>query len=404
VKHRTRTLLTALVMLVFASLAIAASSSAATFNGEVEGTAVAGSITEHTSLQLREENLGCEFGEGVSSATLAGTSSSTLSAPAWNPGCHNAFHSINFSRSGCQFRLDAGLHESMQGTMDIVGCTGGSMSAYTEGICHIVIPNQEGLGPIEYVNEGTGSSRSFSLKLAITNLSFTRTGGAACQGPLGTFHNGGYVGVMQFKGSKAGVQKGLWIETEPSVAFGVEEVPASLHGELEAGSRAGMVLPAAGATLSCTEEALTGTMSEKVVENFTVVPAFNGCKLQGVSNPTVSMGGCAFTYHFNRTLDIGGGSCYSNPIRLEAKGVLCVVTIGPQAGLSGLTYKQLGSGSVRYLMITGRATGLTYTSNGVGCESGTFSNGIVGLSGTRANEEVLEATNSLGSEQGLWLY
>ena len=385
----------ALAVTLFAGVSAA---SAAVFKGEAENTSISGEETGTTGLSLEGEGFTCP-GNISFGTTLPGVQGSTLTTSAWAPGCVFLGESAKWNvPSGCQYRFRAGFHESMQGTMDIVGCS--APMSYSRFACHVEIPNQEGLGPVTYVNEGTGSSRRFRLVVQIKNLTFTRTGGGACFGPPGTFHNGEYHGEWTAKGSIGKTQTGVWLESEPATDFAVEEAPATLSGELEAGSRTGFVFPGGAAQAECTKEGLAGTVGATKVKTLTVTPSYSSCKLNGASGATVESGGCSFTYHIDRTVDIGGATCASKPITIK-HATSCTITIGPQTGLSGLKFEQWGAD----LLITGRASGLSYTETGAWClAQGSFSDGYIGLAAEGTNLEYLGATNSLGVAQRLWLY
>ena len=149
--------------------------------------------------------------------------------------------------------------------------------------------------------------------------------------------------------------------------------------------------------LRCVNHALNGTSSSISVSSITLTPSYSVCTMgeQEIPDSSVRMGGCSYVYYANGKFDIAGATCASSPITIERPG--CVLTIGPQSGLSGnLAYANEGSGKLRKVSISGAAEGFTYTFTGVGCPAqGTFTGGTIRGTST------LSATNSGGQAQGI---
>jgi hypothetical protein len=72
----------------------------------------------------------------------------------------------------------------------------------------------------------------------------------------------------------------------------------------------------------------------------------------------------------------------------------CTATIGPQSGLSGVSYANEGSGKTRSVTTGGEAGGLKYTLKGCP-ENGSFSNGVY------RGIDTFTATNAGGQQQGI---
>jgi hypothetical protein len=74
----------------------------------------------------------------------------------------------------------------------------------------------------------------------------------------------------------------------------------------------------------------------------------------------------------------------------------CVITIGPQSGLSGVSYVNKGWGKLRSISLSGTVDGVTFTAAGPQCgKQGTLSDGKIKPKAT------LTATSSGGAPQGI---
>jgi hypothetical protein len=175
--------------------------------------------------------------------------------------------------------------------------------------------------------------------------------------------------------------------------FRTESFPAEVTGAYPKESPAEEELitfhPKAG-IIPCAGANLHGPMSSVEVPSLTTTVELSKCVL------SVSMGGCDFVLHGNGKMDIAGSECATRPIEFNS---LCKIRIGPQEGLSTVSYALTGSGASRDVTATFKVTGIQYvqlvatTCGG----AGSFSDGE--LTGTIT----LKADTSGGKQQGFWL-
>ena len=402
--------LATVVAMALVALVGAASASAKVFKSETVSTSLSAKNVKSTSLQLDGETWTCNVERISFSTSLPTGSASELIAHTWNPGCVFLGQESTWDYKFCNYTINAPTGESMQGTIDMTGCEALVYDRQGGLSCHVEIPSQT-LGPVEFVNEGSGTTKTIKLVLAIKEITYTRTG-AGCFGPVGTFSNGKYSGEWSISGTGAGQQVSVWVDKEspPPTHFSVESKPAFFSGQLATSSPAGFYLYPVTA-ISCKKYTLNGETESAAPETLFLTPSYGECKFTSGSSGQVvstSMGSCSYAYHVSGKLDIiGGAACESNPITIKGElwGQSCTITIGPQTGLSGLNYAAGGSGSTRYITSNGKAEGLTFTVSGKQWELcpqyGTFNNsGFVGLSSYTMK---LTATTLFKQPQGLWL-
>lgn len=402
------------MVLALALLALvgAASASAALFKSETEGATMKGShIGAKTSLSLNGETWQCGYETEFKADPISGGSSSELTVDAWSPGCQYIGLQATWQGENkpgeednpCKYRLHAGTNQSMTGWMDIEGCELGAL-VFQNAFCKVEIPEQEFLGPVQYTNEGSGSSRTFKMAIKSRNVTFTRTGG--CFGPAGTFHGGEYSGEWNVSGPK-----GVWVEpTAPAgTGFATQVAPAKVTGNRTAAAT-GFSLNPIG-LFTCKKHTLTGETASTLSGSLVLSPSYGECQFSGypLSDNSFSMGGCSYEFNPVGGVSIVGATCASNPITIDlspesGSPLTCKITIGPQSGLSGLKYAEEGWGPSRVLARTGNATGLTFNAAGTEClgYTGTFNTGVFGIK-SGSNPVQLSAADLFGNAQGLWM-
>jgi hypothetical protein len=175
---------------------------------------------------------------------------------------------------------------------------------------------------------------------------------------------------------------------------------ATITGAYPAGERAekigeeAFLFDANGAETLCARTSLHGSMAAKTAESLTIVEKPFEC----APFATVRTGECDFVLHASGGFDIGGGAaCAAKPIEIEWGTGACLIKIGPQSGLSGISYANGGSGTSRDVTATFNVTGIHFTRIGAIC----------GGSGTYVNGELtqiltLKADVFGGGQQGLW--
>jgi hypothetical protein len=148
-------------------------------------------------------------------------------------------------------------------------------------------------------------------------------------------------------------------------------------------------------TLKCGNISYSGTASSATFEVMTVVVSFQECTAFGFINTPVDSNFCEYRFWASSNFfDIR--TCVP-PITITAFN--CWVTVDAQNWLEGLTFKNGGAGSGRYIEIATNVTGIKYTQHSKsfpGCTNGTFTDGkYTGLT-------TLTSINTSAEPKGLW--
>jgi hypothetical protein len=395
---KTKTLGIAIAMaLALTAIAGAASASASVFlnpgAGAAEGrtwTGVRAGVNHN--LTLPGESIGCS--DVSFSGAMTGPSGKEILVAPQLSKCVWGGLPVSFAMNGCKYRLrpGTGTGSSSTGWLDIVGCA--SPMSFEAGGCVVQIGSQHGVGTIQYNSTEVEKNKTVNMIANLSGLEFTRKG--ACFGAPGTYTTGTYTGEWLVKGfNSKGEQKPIAVEGTggTSSGFVVEEAPAIFGGE-RSGTNKAFLDTGSNGTVTCSTRSFAGSSAAVSFEIMTLTPTYSGCKLAG-QTASVSTGGCSYEFHRNGGFAIVGGGCAASPISFTAGG--CTVTIGPQSGLSGVTYTNEGAGKLSSLITGGEAKGLTVTAAGFGCSvPGTSSIGVY-----KAVDR-FTAANSSGKQQALW--
>jgi hypothetical protein len=385
----------ALALTAFAGAGVA---SANNFKTTIAPVGWTGSLTGKNHVLTVGEAFTCS-GVGFSGENKIKSSSELTVAPELSGCIHNGQGPASFAMHGCKFRFHPGAGPSLVGTVDIVGCE--TPMSNTAVPCITEIGNQSGLGTVTYKNVATSPSTVTAIA-KLSSITYTRSSG--CTGGNGTFNDGTYVGEWTLKGfsNPGGVPTAVEVESTsaaPFIRFGAEEAPVTISGT-GSGNKA---INGGGNGVNCSVYSLSGTSASTTTEALTLTPSFKGCTVGGEAVPDgfVTAGGCSYVFHVGGSLDIAGATCASNPISATRAG--CVLTIGPQSGLSGFTgikYTNEGSGKLRKISLTGSGyiEGVAFTTVGPKCGTAGTYNGIGSL---RVTTPALTATNSKGAAQGI---
>jgi hypothetical protein len=129
--------------------------------------------------------------------------------------------------------------------------------------------------------------------------------------------------------------------------------------------------------VKCTGLAIAKKTINNEAASVAVHPEYSGCKAFGVA-ATVNTTGCNYVF----PIEVGGAtptevSCSgTNKITVTPTGIACVVTVGNQSGINGISLANV-AGSPSDIKQTISATNITYTETGAGCHlgGGTHANG-----------------------------
>jgi hypothetical protein len=367
-----------------------ASASAALFHSASEettwtGTGASGGV-KHT-IALSIDAIKCEETSFIGTSYTADTQEITVTPQLNKCGLVPTLPKVNWAMNGCQFRFHAGEGGDEEGvwsmggtTMDIVNCV--KPMTFTSPGCTLEIGNQSNVKSVSW----SGTS-VLSASTPLSGITYTRKSSGGCNSSLnGTFSDGSYEGSWTVKGSTGGTPTSLSVV--PS-NFNASAGPAIVTGKRASGIKAVFWTPITGVA-SCGSHTLTGEFG---LSSQALTAAYSECLAGGLPLP-FSMGGCSYVMHISGKLDIVGETCASKPITISYPS-WCTLTIGPQNGLTGLTYSVKGSGSSRSVTQAGEAVGLKYTITG--CEyAGTYTNGTY-----RASDSFTAATKA-GGALGFW--
>lgn len=192
---------------LFASLAMGVSVSAASgaqFNSETSNTTFAAGQASKHKMSFNFMSLICTdvtfmgFQEGKTSASLS-------LAPTYG-GCEfEEMFEMTVKTNGCDYVFHA--DSTTQGTMDIATC---GATKYIQlgslATCRVRIPEQSGLGPIQYQQSGN----KVLTTLAISGLKYEESG-LFCAGS-GSYANGSYSGSSLVTGYSSGMEVKFWVE------------------------------------------------------------------------------------------------------------------------------------------------------------------------------------------------
>jgi hypothetical protein len=156
-------------------------------------------------------------------------------------------------------------------------------------------------------------------------------------------------------------------------------------------------------TVKCSSATYTGTYSASTVTSQIVTPAYSGCVAFGFVNTPIDVNGCQF--RFNQPTEPSKGDYVSTvdiincTKPMEVTAANCTVTIGNQAGLSGVTWDNVTTATPSHLTATTNISGIKYTQDPKGeflpCNSSTDTNG------TYVGTNTVKAFNGSGTQVSL---
>jgi hypothetical protein len=346
--------LAAVLALALTAFVGVSSASAVEFKSEASSTTWRGSRTGTTGhiWTFRDVATECKDVSFVGATTEISLATLTVS-PELNYCVFNGV-TTSWAINGCKYRFHP------NGEVDIVGCE--PSLQWNTSACNVSIKNQNGIGTVKFINEGSGSSRVIRAVANLEKITYTESGGFVCTGIGGTFSDGKYKGEWLMKGN---ITHPVTFNTEVS---SVSYTGKQLNSQVLTIGTGETQLP-----LSCSGVSFGGVKKETEQKSLEFVPSYSGCTFNGTS-PTVQMRGCSFVLNAAGTLAIAGTKCAAEPIHYQGNG--CSVDIGPQT-LSKVSYTNKGSGSSGTLVAGINISGLTYNSTGASClkPKGTYSDG-----------------------------
>jgi hypothetical protein len=289
-----------------------------------------------------------------------------------------------------------------------------------EASCDVTIPEQESIGSISYENEGEGATKQTLVTFDLEGITYENTGhGFLCTLAGVTHydemtHDGTYTGTSEVTGEEVDTPHNhIGIEVHPETHG--EPDPITFHSEL---SETILIGDGTGAeefeldagTADCAESGYKGAMSSSTSSSITLTPEFADCDAFGFSNAEIDTNECAYVLHaggkvgqnFEGSVDIECPEGNAIEVVAKSRGLLkCRATIGPQSGLTSVTYTNEGSGNSRDVKLDLGLTGIKYTQHageGTGkCESGVFEDGEISAAPTVIGEDAEK------EQVGIWV-
>lgn len=323
--------------------------------------------------------IACTGNTEVDGTQLKGTAektTTTLTLEATYTGCKAFGVSATVNMEGCTYKLHLveGGTSPFPVNTDVVCPEGKSITITPTGLaCTVTIGAQTTVAGVTLTNApGTHVSTSAS----VTGLSYTETG-AACVTP-GTRASGKFNGTATLtayediggvKGPKVPIHVGSGATQEPDFHCTAETANCILSGSQITVN----IFTTVSGTAKCETATYAGT-APKTTFMVPINPTFAGCKAFGLT-ATVKAEGC----YFWAQLKEKGTSPYpattsifcppGKAITINAGSGGCIVTIGEQTGLTGMTFENTGA-EPTHLTATFALEGIKYTQEGTACTGG----------------------------------
>jgi|GEM_PF-3349418 len=377
----------------FLALALALGGSVASASAETgfvagEYPAKVSGASEYIEFQLGNNTLTCSPSlelEMAEDTTQPETASFTGGTCFW-AGLGN----MTLEANGCQLSFDPhGESESatFEGEFSLGGAECEAMTiSHSFWNCELQIePTSEMSATFE--NQGSGSGRTLRFNPEASTLRYTGVGGYSnC--PEGTHSDGEMSGGLTMSAESGGEQAALYIGDVPGRGvfveggeFQAEQYPMPMAGEatepheFTLGPVGEVACPSAGIG---TNLGAAGTTLSPVGAGYE-----DGCLTSGTWQTSVEMNSCYYVFHIDNTMDIvcenAEDAIDVTLYKVGSEEVKCHAHIGPQTGLSEVTYSTEGSEENRAIQVNVNVANLSYeTTDGFfkcGVSKGTHTNG-----------------------------
>ena len=155
--------------------------------------------------------------------------------------------------------------------------------------------------------------------------------------------------------------------------------------------------PTAGGTaFECTTLTISAnTPKTKASETLEVHPTYSNCETFLGAAMSITTTGCNYVFHLKKgetkgTTDV---ECEAGKKIVIKMGSICTYEIGTQTGLGSITYKNVGAGTTREVIVEPNLGGVTWTriTNDFFCPAG-------GSTGTYVGNSTITGENAAGTE------
>ena len=346
---------------------------------------VSASTTEPFLIYLGNGNsLQCS-GPSSLHATLPGTSRQLSASFTDESECKVTISGVTLWKSkainshGCRLIFHSGAETysgTFDGTYDIGGpeCSGGMQVSATDIKCTLTFPPQSGQ-PAAFHNFSEGNKSGVEIEqLANATLEYTSEGAGEISGcPKNGLHtNAGWFSEYEATArNEAGTQVGFAVDANAPLGvyleggeFKGESYPLSVAGDqdeaIEFAARWGEEVTS---RTSCASAHFATTL-KAASTSLSPTTSYGGCSTNlfgEIHSATIAMNSCHYVLQAGGTIDI---SCSKEGDAITITSALgCVLTIGAQTGLEGVTYSTIGSGHERAIEANLGVSGVSFSAN-----------------------------------------
>lgn len=146
--------------------------------------------------------------------------------------------------------------------------------------------------------------------------------------------------------------------------------------------------------MKCNVARFDGTQGPMTTTTMTLKPTYEECKV-GMSNATVTLNGCAYTFHLEEQtepIEARMGIECPDGEEIEVETAECTITIPAQEPRKEVTFTNEGEGTTRAVVADLNVSGIHYEEHGAGCvgatettENGTYT-GVITVKGEDSEE------------------
>lgn len=388
----------AIVLVVALTMGIAATaSSGATFNVEAAPTTLTGAQEGTNTIVTDSGTIHCKT--AAYEGTVSTTSAAELTLTPEYKECTltgASEVSVTVHANGCKWTYETA--ETATTAVRLSGCTEGTSGiVFTAPSCTITLLTQfTTMGPVHYLNTGSGATREVKIESTIENLTYTELG-PSCKNTGAHTTGGKITGKIALTGENAEtkVHRGVWFtpSAPPSKELHSETASTTLSGAQTSTN----TLSFDSGIWHCTTMTYSGTLSSKTSSDVLLTPVWSGCQTTGFIEATgsIDMNGCKYTVTpTDGVVHLTGCSAGSAGIVMTLP--FCTITLKEQT-MEKASFTNEGAGTTREISMEWGITNLAYTEKGFACK-----NTEASTTGGAITGKVRITGTSGGSHAGIW--
>jgi hypothetical protein len=150
----------------------------------------------------------------------------------------------------------------------------------------------------------------------------------------------------------------------------------------------------------CVVMRFDGTVQAQTTTTFSLTPTFENCVVDGME-AAFTHNGCDWRVHVGPNEEHLTGTVDLCPEgqTMEIHKPGCTVTVGPQAGLQGVTFTNENEGAERSVILDLKLVGIDYVEHGNNCPNVTETTN----NGLYEGKVTLTGENVMGAHRGIWI-